>query len=563
MCLILYGGLGQAQDLQQIGRKDPVSLSGGLSTYAGVYASDLDDPRMVPFTWGFTGRVTLSIYDLQLPFSFIISEKERDFRQPFNQYGVSPRYKWATAHIGHRSMHFSELTMSGQRFFGGGIELSPKKFRFAAMYGQLRREVFADTLTEAYVEPAFQRTGMAAKIGVGSQATHVDLVLFRAKDAYDAIHLRNGRYGTALPEENLVMGVDASVQLAKRLQWEFNGAGSLHNVGLTPDTREAGAVEISNRYDSFLFNMDQRTRRGTALKTGLSYNMKGVTFSVNHDRIDPLFRTLGNYFFMNDVENYRGSVAFGAFKQKVRMALSMGLQTNDLTKALAARTRRTIGSANISYNSGKALTTSLSWSNFEADMRSAFEAAGADTLRFRQVSDNIMLSNSLRFRNANGRTRTADIALSYQGFVNEGYPSQPTTTTVTWTGSLGYRESHKPIAFSWGVRLTATTFDADGNDRVKYGASLNTRKGFNKDRTGIHGRVAAYVNRGSIRGASTSVIASAGVDQRVGRSHRFGIGANYNGRSASERTVASQYQLRVQLTYSLDLVPRANKPQSP
>ncbi|MBK6370290.1 MAG: hypothetical protein IPF64_10820 [Flavobacteriales bacterium] len=36
-------------------------------------------------------------------------------------------------------MNFSELTMSGQRFFGAGVELTPGHFRFAAMYGRLRK----------------------------------------------------------------------------------------------------------------------------------------------------------------------------------------------------------------------------------------------------------------------------------------------------------------------------------------------------------------------------------------------------------------------------------------
>jgi len=113
-----------AQDLSQVGRKGGVSLTGGLSAFGALYTTDLGDPRMAPLTWGLSGRLNVNIYEVQLPFSFIFSEKERDFRQPFNQFGVSPRYKWITAHIGHRTMQMSELTMSGQRFLGGGLELT-------------------------------------------------------------------------------------------------------------------------------------------------------------------------------------------------------------------------------------------------------------------------------------------------------------------------------------------------------------------------------------------------------------------------------------------------------
>lgn len=562
--LLLTGDLMHAQDLQQLGRKGGVNLTGGLSAFGAAYTSDLDDPRMAPYTWGISARLNLAIYDLQIPFSFVFSEKEREFRQPFNQYGLSPRYKWATAHIGHRSMHFSELTMTGQRFFGGGLELTPGRFRFAAMYGRLRKEIFTDTTTEAIEEPAFLRNGMAVKVGGGTQASHVDLVLFRAKDEYDEIALRNGRYGGALPEENLVLGIGAAVQLAKSLQWQLDAAGSLHNVGAVPDERTGDLAAVANEYDSPLFNVDARSRRGVAVKSGLSYNVRGTTFSVNYDRIDPLFMTLGNYFFLRDLENYRGAVATGLFKQKLRVSGSLGLQTNNIKRSLATRTQRTIGSASLSYNSGKVLSATLSWSNFEANVRSAFEAAGTDTLTLRQVSENLTLNANLRFRNtATGTTRSMDIALGYQGFVNEGYPSQPAMTTVTYTASAGYRSQVKPRAFGWGVRLTTSLFESAGFGRIKYGASLNARKGFNKDRTGLNARAAFYLNRGEQYGGSTSLIANAGVDQKVGRDHRFGLGLNYNGRSTNERFEDSQYQMRVQLTYSVEFRKRDRKPNKP
>jgi len=564
ICASMCGPTLVAQDLGGIGKQKPFDISGGISAFGSMYTTDLSDPRLAPFSWGLSGRLNLSIYDMQVPLSFIFSEKERSFRQPFNQFGLSPRYKWATAHIGHRSMAFSELTMSGQRFFGGGLELTPGKFRFAAMYGQLRKEIFADTTTDVIEEPAFLRKGMAVKVGGGTLANHVDVVLFSAKDEYDAIALANGRYGDAQPEENLVLGVGVAKQLSKSLQWQLDAAGSLHNVGTVPDERTGDQADVANNYDSFLFNVDPRTRRGTALKTGISYNVRGTTFSANYDRIEPLFQSLGNYFFMRDVENYRGSMGTGLFKQKLRLTVSLGLQTNNIKESLAMRTQRTIGSASLTYNSGKVVTTSLNWSNFEANVRSTYEAAGSDTLDLRQVSDNVMLNTNLRFRNtAKGSTRSMDVALGYQGFVNEGFPSQPSTTTTTWTGSVGYRSQVKPRAFGWGVRLTTSLFESAGLKRNKYGASVNGRKGLNKDRTGVNGRAAFYLNRGESYGGSTSLIANLGIDQKAGRAHTFGLGINYNGRSTNERFEDSQYQLRVQLTYSADLRKRERKPTKP
>ncbi|MBK6370291.1 MAG: hypothetical protein IPF64_10825 [Flavobacteriales bacterium] len=80
----------------------------------------------------------------------------------------------------------------------------------------------------------------------------------------------------------------------KRLQIHAAASVSLNNVGPVPEERIGS--DVSNNYDSFLFNMDSRTRRGTALKGGISYNLKGVILGAKYDRIDPLFRTLGNYY---------------------------------------------------------------------------------------------------------------------------------------------------------------------------------------------------------------------------------------------------------------------------
>jgi len=34
-------------------------------------------------------------------FSYIFSNQQSSFQQPFNQYGLHPTYKWITGHIGY------------------------------------------------------------------------------------------------------------------------------------------------------------------------------------------------------------------------------------------------------------------------------------------------------------------------------------------------------------------------------------------------------------------------------------------------------------------------------
>ena len=91
---------------QDLTRTDtpPVTLTGNLVTAAENYSIPGLDTRRPVNSARLYFNPTLSIYGLQLPFSFLLSTHERSYNQPFNQFGVSPTYKSLTLHAGHRSI---------------------------------------------------------------------------------------------------------------------------------------------------------------------------------------------------------------------------------------------------------------------------------------------------------------------------------------------------------------------------------------------------------------------------------------------------------------------------
>ena len=172
-----------AQDLAQIGKGPAVRMSGNLSVQGGPYFYlGNGQARNEPFWWMAQGNPVLSIYGWQLPFSFSLGSQQRAFNQPFNRFGVSPFYKWATFHFGYRSIRFNPYVMSGLQFLGAGVELNPKGFRFAAFYGRFAKPVRQDTLASITPDPAFRRMGYGVKFGAGSRRNYVDLMLFKAWD---------------------------------------------------------------------------------------------------------------------------------------------------------------------------------------------------------------------------------------------------------------------------------------------------------------------------------------------------------------------------------------------
>lgn len=172
-----------AQDLGAIGKEKPFRVNGSLSLLGGPYFYSGDGtPRNQPFWWNTTGSVTFSIYGWQIPVSFNVGSQQRTWTQPFNRYGMSPYYKWAKLHLGYRSIRFNPYTMAGVQFFGAGVELEPKGFRFAAFYGRFNKPVAQDTLAAIAPRPAYERTGYGMKIGVGNRRSYFDVMFFRAAD---------------------------------------------------------------------------------------------------------------------------------------------------------------------------------------------------------------------------------------------------------------------------------------------------------------------------------------------------------------------------------------------
>jgi hypothetical protein len=104
---------------------------------------------------------------------------------------------------------------------GAGIELSPGKFRFGFLYGRINRAVEEDVTAVEPVTPAFKRTGYAARIGYGTETSHLDFIFLKAKD--DANSLDSiPKQTVILPAENAVLGLSSKLKFSEH----FLGCGS-------------------------------------------------------------------------------------------------------------------------------------------------------------------------------------------------------------------------------------------------------------------------------------------------------------------------------------------------
>ena len=245
---LLFATTASAQKVEQMVHSKPFVLSGSLDATAIFYNANGIPDRYLPFNYIITGSPVVSIYGWQVPFSFIIGKQQNSFSQPFNQFGLSPSYKWITVHAGYRNLYFSPFTLGGDTFLGGAVELTPGKFRFAIMYGQFNRATALDTVQSLYFSNfSYKRTGMAVKIGYGTESNFIDLIAFKAKDDPGSVKISKPAIDSLgiTPAENTVAGHNMKLNIWKQ-KISFESEGYSEVVCFYPDTlNRKGYVSLS------------------------------------------------------------------------------------------------------------------------------------------------------------------------------------------------------------------------------------------------------------------------------------------------------------------------------
>jgi hypothetical protein len=357
-----------AQDLETISKQKILKVNGGISANTTFYNAQGIENRRDPFYWLLNANMNLNILGIiQAPFSFTISQQNKNFAQPqpFNRFGISPKYKTVTAHLGHRTMNFSEYSLAGIMFLGAGVDVVPTDgaIRVSAMYGQLAKAVDKSAQVGlVFAKPTFRRTGYGMKLGLGRKKNLVDLIFFRAADDANSIPLSPELDVT--PEENLVVAVHSKHEVSDKIAIELEYAHSMF-------TRDNRAVEATSNNYSFVNNLGGLFKPNTssefndALTASVNYNGKGYQANVKYRKIDPGYRSLGSAFLNNGMKDLTGGLSWSMLQRKVNLSTNAGLQQSTKENSVV----RVIYAVNMNFNSGQRLSLTSSYSNFSTTTR--------------------------------------------------------------------------------------------------------------------------------------------------------------------------------------------------
>ena len=377
--------LAQQVDLENIDtqlkeklKKKPFSISGSASV-SGVYNEASDSPSSEPFLYFFNGNITLGFYDWTMPINYRYTNQgdALDYQIPFkfNRLSLHPKYKWILAHIGDVSMSFSPYTFNGLQFTGGGLELTPEKYplRASFMGGRLAKATEYDGRPQTI--PTYERWGYGTKLSYKKEDLEIGGILFFANDKANSL-------SAPIPDEKKIY------PLSNQVYSGFAKYKPLH------------FIEVFGEYAlSLLGNTQSQKQDFTAYNAGINFIFTKASVGVRYEKVDPDYKTLVAYYFVNDMENVTLNSSLNLFNGNVSIATSIGRQHDNLNQQKPKQSNQWVGSANVNAKVTPKLSLSGSYSNFTMftnKLINPFDRINnpqlyehpQDSINYRQVSQN-------------------------------------------------------------------------------------------------------------------------------------------------------------------------------
>ena len=488
----------QDVDLENIGKKtmeqlkkNPFKISGSISANSVFYNSNVYSGRE-PFTYFLNGNLNLGLYKWTMPISYSLTNQgsKLGYQVPFkfNRLSIAPKYKWVKAYIGDANMTFSPYTFNGLMFTGGGLELTPKiPLKVALMTGRLNKAVEDDGNPNTI--PAYKRMGYGANLKWEKDKYKLGLIGFYAKDDLHSLKNAPDAKGV-LPQENLVLSFSGTFKLKKNLE----AYGEYANTALINDLRANSNGLIKKGIASKFLSTNSSMESYSAYNAGVNLTLKKGMVGVRYERIDPGYKTLGAYYFNNDLENITLNSSFTMLKDKLSLSTNIGRQRDNLDNKKAKQTSRWVGALNANLKASDKLMITASYSNFTmftSKQLNQFNTINnnplliqqpKDSIDYKQISQNtninvnyILSSTKEKVQNINVNYSLNDMVNRENGIVRKGGLSRFHNANVNY--NLGFPEKKLNIATSFNF---THTYAASQTSTI-WGPGVTVTKSFLKE----------------------------------------------------------------------------------
>ena len=538
----------------RVGKGKPFKLSGGFSANSTLNGGNGVSGRD-PFVYYLNGNINLNVYGLvNLPFSFNLTNSGSSYKLPSNpnRLSIHPSYKWITGHIGDVSMAFSPYTLNGHMFTGAGVELNPDGWVFAAMYGRLLKAVEYDEVRPAFL-PTYKRMSYGMKAGKTGEKYMISINVINVKDDISSLTTPPDSLGIT-PMENLAGSISLLYKPVRFIEvsGEYGLSLLTNDRRLAKDDRDGmiGSWAGSNVSSSYY----------KAFKAQLNYVGQTNRLGVGYERIDPNYRTLGAYYFTNDIENITLNAYQSLWENKLNVSVSIGIEKDDLAKNKASASSRTVGSLNITATPSDRINVNLLYTNFQTytNVRSNFELINQenqldklDTLNFVQLSQSANLNLNIITKKTDTQLHNLNINASYQDAANkQGGIYRPGSVTEMINAATAYSWTFLKSGLSLNGALNINNSKILNGNTITWGPTIGTSSRLFKKKVMLSGSFS--YNTGYLEKIKQNEVILCRINSAYTpvQRHNITLAYNYQFRSAMNRPATNTSLLTVGYSFS-------------
>jgi hypothetical protein len=559
-----------AQDLGDLHGK-ALGVSGSIgASYMSTITSDTGRAPL-PSSYSFDANINLSVYGFSIPLTAVFSNGRVNVANSFNQFGISPHYKWLIVHAGYRQMSFSEFTLNNQTFFGGGIEAYPGKLRFAAMLGRFAKAVAYDTTKFGKIVPgsypvdaqyvngynyysrqaSYSRVGYALKLGYGGSENFFDLMLFKAfdktaslKDTLSTNHV--------LPEANLVIGFNTFQRLSKHFSFDINAATSIYTYNTNAE--DSIPLEFDKTVKGFIetfVKLRSTTQFQVAGAANFAWVSPNFSMQAHYQVIQPYYRSMGLTSFLSDLQSLTLSPSLNLLGHKLQFTSSFQTQHDNLNHYKVYTTSRNLINSTLSFSPNNFVGIDLLYSGFDLAQKKERLHEG-DSTRLAQQSHTVTVMPRLMFA---GRSASdiVSLALSYTTINNTVGPGNTIMTNnfyTTVTNVVNLATS----GWSFTTGLNYNNAVSNGMRLVSSGLVAGLSKALLGNRLALSNNTTLLFNKSNGVSIGRTFATDVQLSFAAGPKHHFSVGGNYTESPANgiyNLTDFSLYRLEVGYRYRL------------
>lgn len=508
-----------SQDISQIGKSDPLIISGSIGTNNTYYHSSMGSGYASPLSNSFFANLNINIYGFSFPFAVYYSNNNTSFSYPQISFNIAPSYKNFTAHIGRTSMPFSPYILN-MSFNGVGLEYNGPKFRTSAFYGILRKAINDNPEDPNPRNPQYERIGWGFSAGYGKGGNSIDIYLLRAYDrssTLDEYWRQQER-----PQENLLVGIKGRVSLKKFLSLTVNAATS----AFTAD-KESPKVEVGDatRFDK-VFEARYTSRIRFAGDASLGFSFPFINGSVFYKIIQPDYVSLGTYYTSNNYQSLGVSLSTMLFR-RISLSGNLSMQNDNLSKKQLYTNNGYVYSAMASYNHRCGFSVTGMFNGYLQRQEDGVVAVNDTTRVNRELrSFTIMPSYS---RTGDTFDHSVSLSANYTENIDHNPFNIGLSDVKTLALGASYNLGVKPWEMDFGLSSSLQQSKGFNSKYTSVVTSLSTGRGFLKDKNlNVSASVSLCYNHVEYTSKNLSMALDLSASYTLKKAHSFSASASFS-----------------------------------